>query len=123
MIITFFIGRVFLAELFLAVFLFIKLIEISKKTLLLNEFFDEACPKLREICFLMNKISSQILEYTLLYKRKLDIKKEQYAIGILNQVLILFVSRYINIKFLKRIKKNRFFKGTLKGFNILKSMV
>lgn len=123
MIIIFFIGMVFLAELFVAVFLFIKLMKFSKKVLLLKEFFDEAYPKLREICFLVNKISSQILEYTLLYKRKLDVKKEQYAISILNQVLILFVSRYINIKFLKRIKKNRFLKGTLKGFNILKSMV
>ena len=123
MVFTFFIGLVFLSELVLTLFLIAYLFKLDKQIQTINSFLQESMSGIKEICQLVLKISDQIFGLTTDWIRKYELRRDRFLLNQTKNILVSILLASLNIKFIKKIRKNKLLRRVWKGFNILQNMV
>ena len=123
MVFTFFIGLVFLSELVLTLFLIAYLFKLDKQIQAINCFLLESKSGIKEICQLVSKISDQIFDLTTDWIRKYELRRDRFILNQTKNILVSILLASLNIKFIKKIRKNKLLRRVWKGFNILQNMV
>lgn len=123
MVFTFFIGLVFLSELVLTLFLIAYLFKLDKQIQTINCFLLESKSGIKEICQLVSKISDQIFDLTTDWIRKYELRRDRFILNQTKNILVSILLASLNIKFIKKIRKNKLLRRVWKGFNILQNMV
>ena len=123
MVFTFFIGLVFLSELVLTLFLIAYLFKLDKQIQTINCFLLESKSGIKEICQLVSKISDQIFDLTTDWIRKYELRRDRFILNQTKNILVSILLASLNIKFIKKIRKNKLLRSVWKGFNILQNMV
>ena len=123
MVFTFFIGLVFLSELVLTLFLIAYLFKLDKQIQTINSFLLESKSGIKEICQLVSKISDQIFDLTTDWIRKYELRRDKFILNQTKNILVSILLASLNIKFIKKIRKNKLLRRVWKGFNILQNMV
>lgn len=95
------ISVVILAEIIIAVELFLILIKVNKKLINANIFFDEAKPKIKDIARVSCKISEQLAELAPFWVRKFKMFILKIVLNNLKSMLMGFLIFGLRQKFLK----------------------
>ncbi len=123
MVYTILISIVFIAELIILTAAITSLLRVDKIIISLNETVDEAKPKIKDVSELTRKISEQIVELSEDFVGQIKAKQEDTLIKHLNKILIAVLLWKLNSKTIKRIRRSKFAKNTLRAFALLQSMV
>ncbi len=123
MLLKFFTLLVFIAELIVAFTIIKKLLEFDKLILNANEIIVEAKSKIKEIGYLIKKISSQYVEFSYDFVAKVEEQRDKSIINQLNKIVIAIVLLRMNSKFMRKIIRSKQFKLLSKGLSLLQYVV
>lgn len=114
---------VFMAELIIAYTLIKQLWIWDKELISLNETICAAKSGIKDISYLIKKISAQYVEFAYDFVEKIKKKRDDSIINNLNKIIITLILLRMNSKFLKRIIRSKQFKLLSKGLSLLRYMV
>ena len=114
---------VFIAELIIAYTLITKLMALDKLILEYNETFTAIKPGIRDVGYLIKKISSQMIEFSYDFVEKIKQEQENSVIRQLNKIVIMIILLRLNSKFIKKIVRSKHYKRICKGLSLLKYVV
>lgn len=123
MIFTFLMSIVFIAEIIIAFTIIFNLIKFDKFLTDTNILLEKAKPEIRSICELYTGISAQIVEFSQIGVDKFKAAKERFILKQLESLMSAILFWSINIKILKKFRKNKIIKTALKGLTLLQSVV
>ena len=123
MIFTFLMSIVFIAEIIIAFTIIFNLIKFDKFLTDTNILLEKAKPEIRSICELCTGISVQIVEFSQIGVDKFKAAKERFILKQLESLMSAILFWSINIKILKKFRKNKIIKTALKGLTLLQSVV
>jgi hypothetical protein len=114
---------VFAAEMIIAYTLVKKLLEIDKLILQTNDTLTEIKPGLRDVEYLIKKISAQLVELSYDFVAKIRKKRDDSIMFQLNKIIIAILLIRFNSKFIRKIMRSKHFRLLSKGLSLLKYMV
>ena len=114
---------VFISELIIGYTLFTKLLALDKFIMQTNDTVIKAKPGIRDIGYLVKKISAQYIEFSYDFVSKITTKKDDSIIIMLNKILITILIFKFNSKFIKKIRRSKSFRLLSKGFSLLKYVI
>lgn len=123
MVYTFLISIVFIAEIIIAIAIINFLVRIDKEVLAIDNNLTKTKPSISEISRLVRKISEQIQVLAQDYVEKIKNNSEDLLLRRLSKILMGLLVLNLNFKIVKRIKKSKFTKTLVKGFNLLENMI
>lgn len=123
MLFTILITVVFIAELIIVATLGINLIKLDNNLIAANNRLLEIRPQLKNIAQITKEISKQLVELAQISVDNFKQSKDRFLLTQLKSIVVGILFTSLNIKFLKRIRKNKIVKTVWKGFNILENMV
>ena len=123
MVYTILISIVFIAELIITITTLQNLIKLDKCIIQLDETISEAKPSIKDISTLLRKISKQwvIISQNFVDNARAD--GEEFLLRKISKILMGFFILNLNLKFIKRIQKNKVVKMLSKGWSLLESMI
>lgn len=123
MIFYIFISIVFLAELIIFAAIVVQLVKFDRFCLSSIKFLDEAKPKIKNIFELVHGISEQVYELVPIWIENMKSKRDRILQKQLESVLTGLLFWKINTKILKKLRKNKMVRVTLKGLTLIQSVI
>ena len=123
MLYTFFTAIVFAAEIILFITILRAFIKADKSINNLDELVNESKLPITDIANLGKLISVQMVELSEDFKYRINKKRENFIISVLNKLLITAILMRINYKPIKKLRKSKFVKRLGKGLTLLQNMV
>ena len=123
MLYTFLITIVFIAEIIITLTVIIALLKLDKAIIETDVLVSDIKPSLKDVLYLMKKISAQMIELAEDFEFNIKKQEEDTAVRFLNKTLIALILWKINSKAVTKIRRSKIFKTASKGFNLLKNMV
>lgn len=114
---------VFIAEIIIAVTLIRTLLKLDKKVLELDETIVELRPGIKDVGYLIKKISAQYVEFSEDFVSKIIKKRDESIFNQLNKILVVILLFKINSKFIRKVMRSKQFKLLSKGLSLLKYVV
>lgn len=114
---------VFIAELIIANAVISKLRTYDRALCEINATITELNPKIKDIGYLVKKISAQYIEFSYDFVSKLKNKRDNSIINILNKLLVMIVLWKVNSKFIQKLRRSRFLKRLRRGLSLLSYMI
>lgn len=114
---------VFIAELIIAYAIVTKLYALDKAIINANELLISAKPSLRDICYIVKKISAQCVDFANDFVAELNKKCEDFAINQLNKILLALILLKMNSKFIKKLRRSKIVKRISRGLSLLQIVV
>jgi len=114
---------VFIAELIIAYSLCKNILKLDKKILEINDELTSLKPEIKDVGYLIKKISSQLIEFAYDFVSKIYSKRDTAIIHQLNKFVITIILLKLNSKFIKKFLRSKPFKLLTKGFSLLKYVV
>lgn len=123
MIFTFLISIVIIAEIIIMWAILVKLYNLNKNVITINNMLIEAKQEIKEILLLIENVTEQILKIIKNYINKLKENQEIAIINKINKILLTLFIWKLNNKLVKKIRKNKTFKIFMKGFALIQNMI
>ncbi len=114
---------VFIAELIIAYSVIIKLYALDKAIINANELLISAKPSLRDICYIVKKISAQCVDFANDLVAEFKKKQEDFAINQLNKILLALILLKMNSKFIKKLRRSKIVKRISRGLSLLQLVI
>lgn len=109
---------VFIAELIIAYTLIINLWRIDQKLLKWNNIICLAKSDIKDIGYLIKKISAQYIEFAYDFVAKIKEKRDNSIIANLNKIIITVVLLRLNSKLVRKIMRSKRFRLLSKGLSL-----
>lgn len=116
-------ATVFIAELIIACSIIRLLYILDNKILQANETIVELKPGIKDVGYLIKKISAQYVEFAYDFVLKIKQKRDDSIFSYLNKIIITLFIFKINSKFIKKIILSRGFRRLKKALLLLEYMV
>ena len=114
---------VFIAELIICFLLLSRLIKFDNYLINLDKTLDSLKPSIKDIGYLVKKISAQYVEFAEDFVYKFTKKKDEFAIRQLNKILLAIILLKINSKFIKKLRRSKLLKGISKVLSLFQLVV
>lgn len=123
MIFKIFTAVVFIAELIIAYTVVTRLLAADKAILNAADTIEKVNPSVKEIGCLVKNISEQFVEFSDDFVEKVNDKKDDTVLKLLNKILIMVLLLKINSKFLNKLRRSRVIKQISRGLSLLQYVV
>lgn len=114
---------VFIAELIIAYTMITRLWIADKAILSANAYVEKINPSVNEVGELIKKISGQFVEFSENFVEKVNDKKEDVTIRLLNKILIAILLLKVNSGFLNKLRRSRAIKRISRGLSLLQYVI
>lgn len=114
---------VFIAEIIIAYTIITKLLAFDKLILEASETLSAMKPGIKDVGYLIKKISAQYVEFSEDFVSEIRKKRDDALVNNLNKILITVLLLRLNSKFLRKVIRSKHFKRLCKGLSILKYVV
>ncbi len=123
MVFTILISIVFIAELIIACAIILNLLKLDRFFLESSAFLDEAKPKIKEISVLSREVSAQIAELTPIWVGNVKRAGNKLVQNQLESLMSGILLWSINIRVIRKLRRNKFLQSVWKGLSLLQSVI